>query len=166
ASTPIQVSVYEDRLMVWNEGKLPEELTVEMLKTKHPSLPRNPILAETCFKGGLIEAWGRGTVRVIDECIKYGLPAPSIKIIGGGLAVILYKDKYHTEYLEKFGLNSRQLDAINYLREHEEIKNADYRKLFDISGKTAFRDLETLVSLGFLSKEGEKKGTVYRLHVR
>ena len=165
-ASPIQVSLYDDKLMVWNEGKLHEELTIEMLKTKHPSLPRNPLLAEICFKGGLIEAWGRGTVRVINECLRLGLPEPNIEIIGGGLVVTMYKDKLNNAYLEKLNLNTRQLSAIQYLKKHKVIKNADYRALFDISEKTALRDLEALVGYELLSKEGEKKGTIYHLNAR
>jgi ATP-dependent DNA helicase RecG len=53
---PIQISVYDDKLIVWNEGSLPEDLTFEDLKKKHSSRPHNPFLANTFFKSGLIEA--------------------------------------------------------------------------------------------------------------
>ncbi len=51
-------------------------MTVQDLKKKHSSRPHNPILASAFFKGGLIEAWGRGTLKIVDECIKAGLPEP------------------------------------------------------------------------------------------
>jgi ATP-dependent DNA helicase RecG len=44
---PIQVSVYEDRLVVWNEGSLPEGFSLADLKRKHPSRPRNPRIARS-----------------------------------------------------------------------------------------------------------------------
>ena len=53
-----KLSVYDDKLIVWNEDSLPEDLTFEDLKKKHSSHPHNPILASAFFKGGLIEAWG------------------------------------------------------------------------------------------------------------
>ena len=163
ASTPIQVSLYDDRLMVWNEGKLPEELTVEMLKTKHPSLLRNPILAETCFKGGLIEAWGRGTLRVINECIKFGLPEPGISTIGGGLAFIIYKEK--PKDVDQFGLNERQSRAIAFLRKNHRITNKEYQDLNQVSRKTATRDLSELVEKGILLSSGQKGvGSFYTLN--
>ena len=55
---PIQISVHDDKLIVWNEGRLPDDMTVEDLKKKHSSRPYNPIRASAFFKGGLIEAWG------------------------------------------------------------------------------------------------------------
>ncbi|NCQ12206.1 MAG: transcriptional regulator, partial [Bacteroidetes bacterium] len=39
---PIQISVYDDKLIVWNEGSLPDDLTIEDLKIKHSSRPHNP----------------------------------------------------------------------------------------------------------------------------
>lgn len=56
---PTQIRVYNDKINIWNEGSLPEDLTTELLKNPHSSRPRNPIIADVCFKGGLIEAWGR-----------------------------------------------------------------------------------------------------------
>jgi ATP-dependent DNA helicase RecG len=91
---PIQISLYDDKIMIWNVGELPEQITIEDLKRKHASYPRNPRLADVFFKGGLIEAWGRGTLKVINECREKGLPEPTIELMSGGIAVTLYKNFY------------------------------------------------------------------------
>ncbi len=61
----IQLRVYDDKISIWNEGTLPEGLSFEALKRQHPSRPRNPLIADVCFKGGYIDAWGRGTLKII-----------------------------------------------------------------------------------------------------
>jgi ATP-dependent DNA helicase RecG len=43
--TPIQISVYPDKLMLWNPGELPPDWTVEKLLGKHASIPFNPDVA-------------------------------------------------------------------------------------------------------------------------
>lgn len=68
ADTHIQLSVYDDRLILWNPGKLPDELSIQMLKGKHPSRPRNKNIAEVFFKAGFIEAWGRGISKILIAC--------------------------------------------------------------------------------------------------
>ncbi len=73
---PIQISVYADKIIFWNEGTLPENWTVEQLKHKHASRPFNPAISAAFFHTGYIELWGRGTIRIINECINYGIPAP------------------------------------------------------------------------------------------
>jgi ATP-dependent DNA helicase RecG len=52
----IQLRVYDDKISIWNEGTLPEGLSFEALKRQHPSRPRNPLIADVCFKGGFIDA--------------------------------------------------------------------------------------------------------------
>jgi ATP-dependent DNA helicase RecG len=54
SGVPIQISVYEDKLMFWNPGQLPEHWTVETLKDKHPSRPFNPDIANAFFRAGFV----------------------------------------------------------------------------------------------------------------
>ncbi len=49
SGTPIQISVYPDKLMLWNPGELPLDWTVAKLKGKHPSQPFNPDVANAFF---------------------------------------------------------------------------------------------------------------------
>ena len=59
----VQIRVYADRLIVWNDGPLPVELTVEKLLGQHASYPRNPLIADACFKAGYIDTWGAVSAR-------------------------------------------------------------------------------------------------------
>lgn len=85
---PIQISVYDDKIYVWNQGQLPDDWTVAQLLDKHPSLPYNPDIANTFFRAGHIESWGRGMLKIIDECTKVGLPAPVFNYDCNGLMVL------------------------------------------------------------------------------
>ena len=99
--------MYDDRIMVWNEGKLPDDLTIEDLKREHSSRPHNPLLAGAFFKGGLIEAWGRGTIKIINECKKAGLPEPLIELTSGGIGVTIYKMIQPQKFRQREELNDR-----------------------------------------------------------
>ncbi|MEN9609653.1 MAG: hypothetical protein RLZZ628_467 [Bacteroidota bacterium] len=85
--TPIQISVYENKLFIWNEGQLPDHWTIEKLLLKHPSKPYNPAIANVFFKAGLIEAWGRGTLRMLDDCKLAGTPLPIFQYDFSGFIV-------------------------------------------------------------------------------
>jgi ATP-dependent DNA helicase RecG len=66
---PIQISVYEDKLYVYNDGTMPPGLdTTEKLFLKHSSKPFNPKLAQIFFKSGMIERWGRGFDKIREAC--------------------------------------------------------------------------------------------------
>ena len=68
SGNPVQISVYNNKIIIWNAGQLPINWTVAKLKIKHPSQPNNPDIANCFFRAGLIEAWGRGTIKIINEC--------------------------------------------------------------------------------------------------
>jgi len=150
--------------MIWNVGELPRQLSVSDLKTKHSSYPKNQQLADIFFKGGLIEAWGRGTVKIIDECVKFGLPEPDIELLTGGICVTIYKNKLDDKYIDKLELNERQKKTIEYLKQNNTITNREYQQINDCSGRTANRDLGDLI-IKKLIKSSDKKGaaTFYEL---
>jgi len=162
---PVQIRVYDDKINIWNEGTLPAGLTLEALKHSHPSRPRNPIIADVAFKGGYIDAWGRGTIKIIDTCKEAELPEPKMQEQDGGFIITLFKNILAEEQLIKLGLNDRQVKAILYVKEKGKVTNADYQKLFSVSKSTATRDLTDLTDkFDLLEKVGQTgAGTSYTL---
>ena len=88
----IQIRVYDDKLTIWNEGNLPEGMTIASLKGHHVSRPRNPLIADVCFKAGFIDSWGRGTIKIYEACENAGLPEATIASLDGGILVTLHND--------------------------------------------------------------------------
>jgi ATP-dependent DNA helicase RecG len=150
-----QLRVYDDKINLWNEGGLPEGITLEMLKQSHTSKPRNLLIADVCFKGGLIDAWGRGTVSIIDECKAAGLPEPELAERYGGFMVTLFKNNLTKEQLVKLGLNQRQIKAVLYVKEKGEITTSAYTKLYAVAERTARNDLNDLSDKKILKKIGD-----------
>lgn len=164
AGTWIYLRVRDDRLTIWNPGPLPEELTIEQLKTDHSSHPRNEHIASVFFLAGYIENWGRGTNKIIEATLEAGLPEPLIEEDQDGIKVTFLKDIYTEEYLRTLDLNERQVKAILYTKKAGKIANKEYQKLFGISRITATRDLSNLVEKNLLSGSGDKgAGSFYTL---
>jgi len=161
---PIQISVYDNKLMIWNEGKLPENWTVEKLFQKHSSKPRNPDIANAFFRSGYIEAWGRGTIKIIEQSKKHGLPIPEFNNEGSDFWVIFKKDFINKEYLENLNLNERQIKAVLYVKEKGKISNKEYQILNKCSRNTATNDLSELLENEILISSGKKgAGSFYEL---
>jgi ATP-dependent DNA helicase RecG len=163
--SPIQIRVYDDKISIWNEGPLPEGLTLDALKRSHSSKPRNPIIADVSFKGGYIDAWGRGTIKILDSCKQAELPEPEMLEQDGGFIITLFKSKLTDEQLIKLGLNDRQLKAVQFVKEKGRISNSDFQTLNAISKATASRDLAELVEkFDLFEKQGlTGAGTIYVL---
>ena len=160
---PIQISVYKDKLMIWNEGQLPENWTVKNLLEKHASRPYNPDIANALFRSGYIESWGRGTIKIINECKKAGIPEPVFTYDSGDISVEFRKDIYNEKHLQSLDLNERQVKAVLYVKKKGRITNKEYQELNNTTDRTALRDLETLIELNIIKRIGEKKGAYYEL---
>jgi ATP-dependent DNA helicase RecG len=156
------ISVYDDKLVIWNDGELHEEITLDDLKTKHPSRPNNPKIAELFYKGGLIEAWGRGTLNIIRECKEYTTREPLFETVSGGTQLTIFSKASTID--NSVRLNSRQLKSLEYLKLHGSITNSIYQRINETNYKSAYRDLNQLVKLNYLVKEGPNKQlTLYKL---
>ena len=160
----VQIRMYDNYFNIWNEGFLPEGLTLEALKRQHPSRPRNPLIADVCFKAGYIDAWGRGTLKIINSCREAGLPEPEMKEQDGGMLVTLFKDKFNESGLRKMGLNDRQIKAVLYVTEKGDISNAIFQQMNHVGKSTATTDLQQLVDLDIFDPPKAKgRGSKYSL---
>jgi ATP-dependent DNA helicase RecG len=63
-NTPIQIKIYDDRVIIHNAGRLPDNWTIADLMSEHASMPFNPLIANAFFRSRLIEAWGRGIEKI------------------------------------------------------------------------------------------------------
>ncbi|NUO81525.1 putative DNA binding domain-containing protein [candidate division KSB1 bacterium] len=153
----VQVSIYDDRLEIWNPGALPPELTIDALKRPHNSIPRNPLIANALFLIKYIERWGTGTERIIKATLAHGLPEPEFLQRDGGLKVVFKKAEAFLA-----GLNERQRKAWGYLRTNNTITQAIYIELCDCGVATAKRDLKDMTDKGLVIKEGSARKTFYK----
>jgi len=105
--TPIQIRVYKDKIIIYNEGQLPENWTVDNLKVKHPSKPYNPDIANVLFRAGLIESWGRGTLKMIEECLAHNLSEPEFEYDFSGFSINIWYNE------SKVGLDSSRISDLS-----------------------------------------------------
>lgn len=158
----VHISIFDDRIEVWNPGKLPEPLKPEDLKKEHKSIPVNRLLAHMLFLIKDIERWGTGTNDIVKECVAQGLPEPIFKEQAGGFAVILRKSRI-PEDLDELGLNERQKRAVEHLIKNKRITRKEYASLFACSIRTAFNDIERMIDKRILARKGKGKYVYYEL---
>ncbi len=104
AGIPVQISVYSDKLYISNDCVFPDTWTAETLMQKHRSLPHNPDIANTFFRAGFIESWGRGIEKICTLCKNYGIPEPEYTVHPGDIML-----KFISNNAENAGAN----DALN-----------------------------------------------------
>lgn len=158
---PIQISVYPEKIIFWNDGQLPDNWTVAKLAQKHPSKPFNPDIANTLFRAGYIESWGRGTIKIINSCkaSKIAPPIFSNEPPDFQVELIVYSDKN----LEEKGLKKEFRTIILYIQEHGSISNSIVQEICEVSKPTASRYLAELEK-EYITKIGiTGAGTIYIL---
>jgi len=114
-----------------------------------------------------IEAWGWGTIKIVEKCIEQGLPEPDFIEDSGVMTVIFFKDIFTGENLKKKGLTDRQIIAVRYVKEKNKITNKEYQVLCELKKRQATDDLKDLENKGIFERIGSTgKGTYYILKGR
>lgn len=172
--TPIQISVFDDRLELFNCGYLPEEWGIEKLLGKHNSRPYNPDIANAFFRAGEIETWGRGIERIVNACKDAGVPKPDIKYTDGELLVIFHFSKeYQTAISQSEGGIVRSIvenkDGIveNIVEKLPEVQSRIFRIMLKNPSITA-REIANDLSIAQRNVQGhirklKEKGLVCRV---
>lgn len=162
----IQIRLYDDQLIFWNPGNLPPDLRIDDLKRRHRSVLRNKLIGAMFYEAGLIEKWGSGTNRIIEECKKAGLPEPEWRE-HQGLMLILKQDAFTEDFLMEQGLNERQMKAVAHVKKRRRITNQEYQQLVEVKKRTASEDLRQLEEKNIFERVGSTgKGTYYKLRGR
>ena len=111
----VAVAIYDDRLEVTSSGRLHFGLTPDALLAPHESLPWNPLIARVMYRRGLIEQWGRGTLKIVELLEQAGLPRPAIEDAGGCVTVRFLPMRYVPPQRVAHDLTDRQRAVLAFL---------------------------------------------------
>ncbi len=155
---PIQISVYDTKLMIWNPGALPLNWTLETLLAKHASQPFNPNIANVFFRAGEIESWGRGIERIFESCAQAGIKKPIVKMESTGLwltfeftPVEILGDKLG----DKLGDNRQKI--IELMQKNPAISISQLKKEIGISSTAVENNIKYLKDNHFITRIGSTK---------
>lgn len=151
--------VYNDHIEIWNEGELPVGYTEETLMGRHSSKPRNKNVANTMFKAGFIDTWGRGYKKIRDGFEAAGIPMPKVRNFCGGVQVTVERTKFMkmmnvTSNLSLVQLSDRQRKICELIQENTFISASEMSEKLSVVLRTVRRDLSALQKAGFIVREG------------
>ena len=167
----IMIRVYDKKLSIWNEGSLIHPLNIEMLKEEHPSLLRNRLIANIFYFAGYIEAWGRGTLSIINQLSQEGLPEPSFSTKGGGFEIAFHYEPANEPVNEPENVpenvtkdvtkdvtkESRQLMILELLKNSGTITIDEIAEKLNVTRRTVLRMIEELKAHNKIKRIGGRK---------
>jgi len=157
---PIQISVYNDKVIFWNDGQLPERWTIEKLKQKHPSNPYNPDIANAFFRAGSIEAWGRGIQKITSECQIAGLPVPEYKYDFSGFLLEFNVSSHNVPEETSVKTSVKILEAI---KSNDQITIPELAEIIGVTTRSIERNMQNLQQEGKLVRIGPDKGGHWKI---
>ena len=158
----VNVALYEDRLEIISIGDLHFGLTPEALFREHESKPWNPMIARTFYRRGIIETWGRGTLKIARLMQERGLEPPAVAVRQGAVVITfvlpaLVKTPEKTETPQK--TPQKTPDAIiAILRQRPELSFSEVAAKLGKSESAIKRAVRKLRESGRLARIGPDKG--------
>ena len=117
----IQMKVWNDRIEIWNKGRLPEDWTVETLLEDHDSEPRNRNIANVFYRAGFIENWGRGIDKIREGLKSAGLKDVVFEDFSNGMKVTIFRK---TEFISSEGTEFDVVKSSTTEKTTEKDKNS------------------------------------------
>jgi ATP-dependent DNA helicase RecG len=159
----VGVAIYQDRLEIISPGTLHFELTPEQLFLPHESRPWNPLIARVFHRRGIIETWGRGTLKMAELTQQAGLPRPEIEEGPNFVLVRFRPSRYIPPQQVKQDLTDRQRQILQLLSEKPGIGRKEILGLLQVELRPLKSDLEQLKRLGLIVQSGKGRGTLWHL---
>ena len=161
----IGLAVYDDRLEVTSTGPLHFGLTPDDLFGPHESRPWNPLIARTFYRRGIIEEWGRGTIKMADLATSAGLPRPEIEERGDCVTVRFRRADYVPPRHDDGELTEQQRTVLTLLhRSDGALALRDIRAALgsQANGRRLREDLATLKAKGLVESTGVGRGARWK----
>lgn len=161
----VGLAIYDDRLEITSVGHLPFGLTPADLRHPHTSRPWNPLIASVLYRRGLIEHWGRGTLKMLELSQAAGLLEPEFEQRGGEVVVRFFAAGYVPPRRVTRELSPLQQELLEILSStgrarlseiEERLQSATPRHVLQES-------LHSLRALGLVELEGRTRGARWSL---
>ncbi|MCL2204332.1 MAG: HTH domain-containing protein [Defluviitaleaceae bacterium] len=184
---PIQIKVFPDRVIIYNDGCLSEKWTLHDVLNTHRSEPHNPAIATAFFRAGIIESWGRGITNIKNACETAGKPEPTFefkrdrefsvtfftgdniantsteRFANGDIANDPIKDLLNDPIKDLLNdpikdlLNSTQQELVSILAKSPHLTIKELADKLQINERNARKNIKVLKDMGIVERVGSKK---------
>lgn len=162
-SIPIQIRIEDEVMYITNSCILPSDWTVNNLMEQHKSRPYNPDVANTFFRAGYVETWGRGIKKICEACEEYGTEPPQYTVIGDDITVkfIAHEQskisKYHNDTLDDTLDDTLENKILVMIEQNSLVTQSLMSEMLNVSIPTVKRYIKKLADEKIIEREGGKR---------
>lgn len=153
----IQVSMFEDKIIISSPGGLPIGLAEDDYLYRNISLLRNPIISEVFYKLNYIEKFGTGVMRINEE-YSDSIVKPSYKITENFITVTL-----PTVEIKPESLSSDEKIVFDLFVKDPCLSRLEIENKSGFNKSKAIRTLNSLIDKSVIEKIGNGPSTEYRI---
>ena len=124
--------------------------------SSHPSKPANPDIANTFFRVGMIESWGRGISKIITECEQFNLPTPTYSSTFGGLMITFFS------MVEMSGKMSGKI--LELIKKNPEITSSQLARKTRLTVRSVERNIKELRDQNKIERVGPGNGIHWKIN--
>lgn len=168
-SGDIKIEYYDDRVMIFSPGSLPNGLTVEDIK-KGMTAKRNQILVAALDKADFIENYASGVRRIFKDYEDFD-KKPEYNTSDNGVILTLYNRNYDSDNVSNNVVNNvtknvvndkiknlkakdRQKAILEQVSSNSKITISELSEIFQVSSRTIQRDIEKLKKENKIERTG------------
>ncbi len=155
--THIQIGMYTDRIEISSPGGLPAGISKEEYLSGNVSILRNPIIAGVFYRLNLIEQFGTGVMRIIDE-YRQSISKPKFEITENNIRIILPVIE-----IDESNLLEDEVIIFNILMDEVELSRGELDEKTGFSKSKTLRIINSLIDKSIVKKIGGGAGTTYTL---
>lgn len=162
----VSVAVFDDRLEIVSTGGLHFGITTEDLHRPHSSRPWNPLIASVLYRRGMIEQWGRGTIKIGELAERAGLARPEFEERMGDLVVRFRPSGYVAPRRVERDLTPLQRELLGIVGGSNggvALSQIRERLASPVPERTVQDTLRSLRHLGLVQSSGWARGARWRL---
>jgi len=164
---PIHIKVYDNKVVIYNDCQIPSNIEPESLLTGVRSKPHNPLIANSFFRSGQIEAWGRGIEKMKSGCLSDHLPEPEFTILPNVFSICFHfrnssknansgKD-FGINFGINLGINETQQKIVELMLANPEVTAEGMAEVIGISKRQIEANISKLKTLGMVERTGSRK---------
>ena len=129
---------------------------------KHRSLPHNPDIANTFFRAGFIESWGRGIEKICRLCKEYGISEPEYTVHPNDI-MMMFKANMDVVTQKDDTVNDTVNAILALIKQNPSIIYEDLTKKTGKSRRTISRIITELKTTGTLVRVGSDKSGYWEI---